>query len=131
MNTFKITTRAGLVITAILLLGGCAGLLDGPFNQNGEMVPGLLYANNDTDCVTYWDDATNSYRTYNQSKNIYLNTVAFNPDDIETNDRDRTPGNRRSQNFLIASNVVMPLTHLNPQEMDIQLNQGCIACHTN
>ncbi len=131
MNTFKITTRVALVIMSIVLLGGCAGFLDGPFNQNGTMVPGLLYANNETNCVTYWDDATNSYRTYNQSKNIYQNTVAFNLEEIETNGLDRTPGNRSSQNYLIASNVVMPLTHLDPQEMDIQLNQGCTACHAN
>ena len=134
--------RLSKVITPMFLLifslTGCAGILDGPFNQDGVMVPELLYANNNSGYVTFWDDETGSYRTYNQMSNTYMDTVAFNSVDAQTQERsrDRISGSPvrlvaggGSRNYEIAGATVMPLTQLHPDEMDIQSEQGCSACH--
>jgi hypothetical protein len=125
------------ILISLIALTGCSGILDGPFNQDGVMVPDLLYANNSSGYVTYWDDDTNSYRTYDQFNNVYLNTVAYNSVDAQQESiRGRNSGSPvkmiargGSRNYKIAGTAVMPLTQLNHQEMAIQDGQGCTACH--
>jgi len=72
---------------------GCSAsaILDGPFNHSVEnsffsdrdMVPELLYANNDSGIVTYWDEETQSYRSYNQNNNRYLSKAVYTKDELE------------------------------------------------
>lgn len=94
-NTLKKVCRQATAITLLILslafLSGCSGLIDGPFNhsfENGffsdlDMVPELLYANNDSGLVTYWDEETQSYRTYNQTTNTHLAKTVFTRDGYE------------------------------------------------
>lgn len=55
-----------------LAICGCLNVSDGPFNKNGKMVPSLLYAKNDTNYVTFWDEDLKTYRTYDQDKSYFL-----------------------------------------------------------
>jgi hypothetical protein len=108
-----------IVSVAFMSLSGCAELLDGPFNQGKNMVPGLLYANNDSDFVTYWDEDSKSYRTYDQTKNELLAQAIF---ELE-------PDDQGSPNFIVAGGSINPGTILDEDEMLIQSEQGCVACH--
>ena len=121
-----------IVLFAAFFLTGCSGILDGPHNQNGQIVPELLYANNGSDYITYWDDETRSYRTYDQRNNVFLETVAYSKDQVRS-----TPGGQvrrargfgHSRNYQVSARAVMPLTELSPEEMKVQKEQGCQACH--
>jgi hypothetical protein len=107
-----------IVSVAFMSLSGCAELLDGPFNQGKNMVPELLYANNGSDFVTYWDEESKSYKTYDQTKNELLAQAVF---ELEEED----PG----QDFIVAGASIAPATILDEDEMLIQSEQGCVACH--
>ena len=98
---------------------GCLNVLDGPFNKNGKMVPGLLYANNDTSYVTFWDEELKTYRTYDQDKNYFLTEPLF-----EIKEEDEL-----SKSLKIVGTSVVPTTQLGKTEMQIQREKGCIACH--
>jgi len=84
-------TATALLIICLAFLSGCSGILDGPFNHSIEkgsfddldMVPELLYANNDSGLVTYWDEETQSYRSYDQNNNRYLANAVYTKDDYE------------------------------------------------
>lgn len=108
-----------LILLGLMFLPGCAELLEGPFNQGKNIVPSLLYANNDSDYVTYWDDDAQAYRTYDQENNVMLAEALY---EYESNDQE-------SQNFMIAGLSVAPLTRLDVGDMQIQAEQGCVACH--
>ena len=88
-------------IVAVTSLTGCAELLVGPFNQRDNVVPSLLYANNHTDYVTYWDEVSQSYQTYDQDNNILLAQAVF-----------ETEKERQSQSFVVAGPSIVPLTQL-------------------
>jgi hypothetical protein len=80
--------RAILVMIVASVLFGCSGIIDGPFSHSIEncffdelvMVPELLYANNDSGLVTYWDEDTQSYKTYNQNSNTFLAQAVYTRD---------------------------------------------------
>lgn len=114
----RICRMSVVLIVVCTSLTGCAELLDGPFNQGGNVVPSLLYAKNGSDYVTYWDENTGSYRTFDQQNNIYLASTVF-----------ETESDKSSQNYVIVGRSVVPLTRLSHEEMAIQNQQGCIACH--
>lgn len=67
--------------------------VEGPFNPATEnpdffadaIAGNILYANNGTDLVTYWDEQEQRYFTYNQSNNQMLNQVVFNIDLADEN----------------------------------------------
>jgi hypothetical protein len=80
--------RAILVMIVASVLFGCSGIIDGPLNHSFEngffvelyKVPELLYANNDSGLVTYWDEDTQSYKTYNQNTNTSLAQAVYTRD---------------------------------------------------
>ena len=80
----KLIGRGGLcvlLLTTLLFLYSCGILLlDGPLNQGRTLVPELLYANNETDLVTFWDEDLQAYRTSDQQRNVYLRTAVFSLD---------------------------------------------------
>lgn len=118
MRIGKICRKIVVLSLALSSLTGCAELMDGPFNQGRGAVPSLLYANNGSDYVTYWDEESGSYRTYDQRENRFLAEVVF-----------ETESEEASQNYMIAGLSVVPLTRLNDEEMLMQSEQGCVACH--
>lgn len=120
MTIRSICKSITLVIVAFTSLTGCAELLDGPFNQGKYVVPPLLNGNNDSNFVSYWDEDSQSYRTYDQEENTLLATAIF--DTEPTSDGS-------SQNFMVAGTAIVPLTKLDEDEMHIQSEQGCVACH--
>jgi len=120
MTTRSICKSIAVVIVALTSLTGCAELLDGPFSQGKYMVPPLLNANNGSNYVTYWDEDSQSYRTYDQENNIQLATAIFETE---------LTSDGSSQNFMVAGTAIVPLTQLDEDEMHIQREQGCVACH--
>lgn len=133
MKTMSIIAKTALTMMCLTSVVGCAGIFDGPFNADGTMVPELLYANNGTDYVTFWDDEMNAYRTYDQKNNAFVSEPLYTVKDARKADPTRSfNGSRnraRSQNYLVAGAVVVPLTHLDRDELAVQAEQGCVACH--
>ncbi len=84
------------------------------------MVPDLLYADNGTNLVTFWDEDLKIYRTYDQDRNVFLSKVVFN---IETE-------KKRSRNLQIIGSSVVPMTRLDNYGMQTQEQKGCRACHS-
>ena len=114
-----------------LAICGCLNVLDGPFNQNGTMVPSLLYANNDSSYVTFWDEELKTYRTYDQDKNYFLAEPLFEIEDIEQVDGRmkhlKIAGT--SKGVEISGTSIVPTTQLSEAGMQIQREKGCTACH--
>lgn len=102
--------------------------IDGPFNHkvdpgnffnDADIVPNTMYANNGSGLVTYWDEDIENYRTWDQINNRHMDKVVFNID---------SPG-EQGQHYLVAGNRIVPLTQLDNEELQIQSEQGCTACH--
>ena len=102
-----------------LAICGCLNVLDSPFNKNGKMVPSLLYANNDTNYVTFWDEDLKTYRTYDQDKSYLLTDPLF---EFEVEEE-------LGKGMKIVGTSIVPTTQLGKTEMQIQREKGCIACH--
>jgi len=135
MKTNQIMMKTGLAVMLLALVAGCAGILDGPFRADGR-VPELLYANNSSGYVTFWDDETNAYRTYDQMNGVFLAKPLFTASDArEANSSGMHAasgmyaGNSYSQNYRVAGPVIVPLTDLDEEGLRIQAEQGCFACH--
>ena len=111
------------LLILVILVMGCANILDGPFNKNGKITPSLLFADNGTELVTFWDEDIKIYRTFDQGKNIFLSKPVFEYDEHETN-------NDNSKNFKIAGTSISPKTQLDSYGMQIQAEKSCTACHT-
>jgi hypothetical protein len=120
LNSIKEECLCVPIIAILLFLCSCcSSLIDGPFNKNEIFVPQLLYANNESNLVTFWDEDLQTYRTYDQQLNLFLNTAIFNIDKSEG----------RSTNYKVAGLSVAPLTLLDEQGLLTQDVDGCIACH--
>lgn len=111
------------LLILVILVMGCANILDGPFNKNGKITPSLLFADNGTELVTFWDEDMKRYRTLDQGKNIFLSKPVFEYDEYVKN-------NDNSHNFEVAGTSISPKTQLDSYGMQIQTEKGCIACHT-
>lgn len=109
------------LLVCLVFACSCSAILDGPFNQNDKMVPELLYANNGSSLVTFWDEALQTYRTYDQARDVFLKEAVF-----ETGQEDG-PG----RNYGISGVRVIPLTRLDARGMHLQATGGCGACHSN
>jgi len=139
MKTNQIMMKTGLAVMFLTLITGCAGIFDGPFRADGR-VPELLYANNGTDYVTFWDDETNAYRTYDQKNNVFVSKTLFAISNarkanssgmyassgIHAGNR----GNSYNENYRVVGPVIIPLTDLDEEGLLIQAEQGCSACHS-
>lgn len=120
MTIKSICKSIAVVGLAFTSLTGCGELMAGPFNQGKHMVPSLLNANNGSNYVTYWDEDSKSYRTYDQEENTLLAAAIFETE-LTSDDS--------SQNYMVADASIVPLTTLDEDEMVIQVEQGCLACH--
>jgi hypothetical protein len=109
----------GLIAFPIFLCN-CGEILDGPFNKNNEMVPPLLFADNGTNLVTFWDEDLKKYKTYDQEDKTFLGQAVFY---LDESDKDG------SRNYIIAGNAVVPMTQLNADGMQTQRAKGCSECH--
>lgn len=104
-----------LLILIISLLG-CASILVGPLNEDGNAVHSLLYANNETCLVTFWDEQLEGYRTYNQESGDYLSKVIF---ELE----------KESKSFEIIGGQLAVKTQHHNHGLQMYSEEGCIACH--
>jgi len=138
MKNLSGTIKAGIVIVSFLLLSGCSGILDGPFS--GGMGGGLAFANNNSDFVTYWDDKTNSYRTYDQWNNVHLEKAVFSVAEAKAEAEPNQlvgwdignrlePYNSQPNHYsAIGRDVMVPLTTINKEKFSVQKQQECAAC---
>ena len=108
-----------LLFFIFLAICGCLNVSDGPFNKNGKMVPSLLYAKNDTNYVTFWDEDLKTYRTYDQDKSYLLTDPLF---EFEVEEE-------LSKGMKIVGTSIVPTTQLGETRIQIQREKGCAACH--
>ena len=118
----RLFVRFIVQISFAIVLCSCGDFLDGPFSKGKEMVPPLLYADNGTNLVTFWDEDLKTYRTYDQDLNGFLGDAVFYPDE---SDKDG------SRNYLIAGQSIVPMTQLDAYGIQAQEEKGCPACHSN